>query len=75
MPNITVYLDSRFTARTDSQGNHEFPYVGTGPRLLVLQNETLPLPWVTAGDSGVRLNIEVRSDQRGDFGVVREGSN
>ena len=75
VPNVTVYLDSRFTARTDSQGNYEFPYVGTGPRLLALQNETLPLPWVTAGDSGVRLNIEVRSDQRGDFGVIREGSN
>lgn len=72
-PGVTVYLDNRYTARTDAQGRFDFPFVGTGLRVISVQNDTLPLPWTAPGDGRVKLELLLREDQRVNFGVVRDG--
>ena len=72
-PGVTVYLDNRYAARTDGQGRYEFPFVGTGLRVVTVQTETLPLPWTAPAEGRAKVDIRVREDRQVDFGVVREG--
>jgi hypothetical protein len=57
-PNVTVLLDGRFTARTDSEGRFEFPAVAPGNHVVTVLPDNLPLPWVVS--SGGRFDVQVR---------------
>lgn len=70
---VTVFLDNRYPVRTDAQGRFEFPFVAAGSRMITIQNESLPLPWVAAGDGRTKVEVRVREDQRITLGVVRQG--
>lgn len=71
--NVSVYLDSRYAVRTDAQGRFEFPFVASGAHTISLPNETLPLPWVAAGDGRTPVTVRVREDLPLALGVVRQG--
>lgn len=58
VPNATVFLDNRYAVRTDSQGRFEFPFVASGPRVVSVRNDSLPLPWSVVGQG--QTTIEVR---------------
>ncbi len=71
---VTVYLDNLYTVRTDAQGRFEFPSVAAGRHTVTVLRETLPLPWVPAQDRSVPLDVQVRSTQTVEIGVVRQGN-
>lgn len=72
-PNVTVLLDGRFAARTDSLGNFEFPRVATGSHTLTVVPDNLPLPWfITDADSQRAIQITVRQAARVDIGARRQ---
>jgi hypothetical protein len=70
---VTIFLDGRFAARTDSQGRFEFPFVAPGNRTLTVQDETLPLPWSSGDRAEIRIEVRVRETIRVDIPVVRRG--
>lgn len=70
--NVTVVLDGRYTVRTDSQGNFEFPRVAVGAHEITVVPDNLPLPWsFAAGDERRVLTVRVREDARVDIGARR----
>jgi hypothetical protein len=71
--NVTVLLDGRFAARTDSLGNFEFPRVATGPHTLTVVPDNLPLPWFIDEPGGQRsVDVHVRQATRVDIGARRQ---
>lgn len=56
VPEVEVYLDGGFSARTDKNGYYEFMRVATGSHALTLNLDTVPLPWSVKEDS---LSVEV----------------
>lgn len=70
---VTVYLDNRYTVRTDSQGRFEFPFVAAGAHVITVLNETLPLPWTAASDGRTTVEVRIREDIQLAIGVVRQG--
>lgn len=70
--NVTVLLDGRYTVRTDSQGNFEFPRVAVGVHEVTVVPDNLPLPWsFDAGDDRRVVTVRVREDARVDIGATR----
>ena len=70
--NVTVLLDGRYTVRTDSQGNFEFPRVAVGVHEVSVVPDNLPLPWSFAtGDDRRVVTVRVREDARVDIGARR----
>lgn len=71
--NVTVVLDGNYSVRTDSEGNFEFPRVGTGSHSLEVVADNLPLPWFFDGPAATRrIEIKVRAHERVDFGAIRQ---
>lgn len=68
---VTVYMDNRYAARTDSQGRFEFPFVAAGTHTITVLRETLPLPWVPAQDKPMPVEVLVRDQLRLSIGAVR----
>ena len=68
---VTVYLDNRYAARTDSQGRFVFDFVASGNHTLTVLRETLPLPWVPAQDQAIPVEVRVRDNLRLSIGAVR----
>lgn len=71
---VTVFLDNRYPTRTDAQGRYEFPFVASGSHAITVLRETLPLPWIPAGESTLGVDVPVRGSLRLDIGVVRQGN-
>jgi hypothetical protein len=69
--NVTVLLNGRFSARTDSQGRYEFPAVATGHHVLTVVPDNLPLPWMIAGDGRQVIVVETRRRAVLDIGARR----
>jgi hypothetical protein len=69
--NVTVLLNGRFSARTDSQGRYEFPAVATGHHVLTVVPDNLPLPWMIAGDGRQVIVVETRRRTVLDVGARR----
>ena len=67
--NVTIVLDGRFSARTDSQGRFEFPAVGPGDHVITVVPDNLPLPWSVAGDGRVNVQVHVRDQTQVDIPV------
>lgn len=72
VPNITVVLDRRYVARTDSQGRYEFPAVAAGEHVLEVQTDNIPLPWSPAAREPAKTSIHVRQDTTYDFPLQRD---
>ena len=71
--NVTVLLDGRFAARTDSLGNFEFPLVATGSHTLTVVPDNLPLPWFIDETAAQRsVQVHVRETSRIDVGALRQ---
>ncbi|MFL6593536.1 MAG: carboxypeptidase-like regulatory domain-containing protein [Luteimonas sp.] len=71
--NVTVLLDGRFAARTDSLGNFEFPRVATGRHTLTVIPDNLPLPWFIDEPGGQQpIEVHVRQATRVDIGARRQ---
>jgi hypothetical protein len=70
---VTVYLDGRYAARTDSQGRFEFPFVAPGNRTITVLDETLPLPWSSGDKAQIRVDVRVRETIRIEIPVIRRG--
>lgn len=68
---VTVYLDNRYAARTDSQGGFEFAFVAAGPHTITLLRETLPLPWIPTQDKPMPVEVTMRDQLRLSIGAVR----
>lgn len=73
VPNVEVLLDGRLRTTTDRAGRFAFPMVGTGPHQLTLTLETVPLPWGTATDRSVRVDVPLRGQAEARIPVVRVG--
>lgn len=71
VPGVTVFLDNRYSVRTDDQGRFEFPFVGPGARAVTVRNDTLPLPWTVVDDGQIRLDVRVRETSSLSFPVQR----
>lgn len=69
--NITVVLDGRYSVRTDSAGEFEFPRVAVGPHRLAPQADNLPLPWTFDPSAERVIEVRVRETVRIDFGASR----
>lgn len=72
--NVTVYLDGRYSARTDSLGRYVFPFVAPGSRMVTVVNETLPLPWDVGSRADTRVEVNIRETTRIDIPVERRGA-
>lgn len=71
--NVTVVLDGRFAVRTDSLGNFEFPRVSTGPHVMTVVPDNLPLPWFLDDATAQRtVQVTVRQATRVDIGARRQ---
>ena len=69
--NVTVVLDGRYSTRTDAQGRFEFPAVASGPHVLTVLSDNLPLPWTLANDGRAEIEVPVRGDVNIDIGARR----
>lgn len=70
-PNVTVLLDGRYAARTDSRGNFEFPAVAPGRHHLVVVQDNLPLPWTLKDEGRVEFDVRVRETARVEVGAQK----
>jgi len=61
---VVVYLDRRYEAVTDNQGQFTFTPVVTGPHELSLAVEDLPLPWGLLDETPRSVSVTVR--ERGE---------
>jgi hypothetical protein len=69
--NVTVLLDGRYSVRTDSQGNYEFPAVAAGQHAVVVVADNLPLPWMLSGEGRQVIVVETRRRTVLDVGARR----
>ncbi|WP_374472936.1 hypothetical protein [Arenimonas sp.] len=71
--NVTVLLDGRYSVRTDSQGNFEFPRVAVGAHTIEVVPDNLPLPWFLDEQGDRRaVEVQVRDAARVDIGARRQ---
>jgi hypothetical protein len=68
---VTVLLNGRFSAETDSQGRFEFPYVAAGSHTITVVSDNLPLPWTMPGDGKQTIRISTRDQARLVFGAIK----
>ncbi|HZH42562.1 MAG TPA: carboxypeptidase-like regulatory domain-containing protein [Lysobacter sp.] len=69
--NLTVILDGRWSVRTDSLGNFEFPRVAVGTHTLTVLPDNLPLPWFIDDTAARTVEVRVRDTARADIGARR----
>lgn len=70
--NLTVILDGRWSVRTDSLGNFEFPRVAVGTHTITVLPDDLPLPWYLDDATATRtFEVRVRETTRLDLGARR----
>lgn len=71
--NVTVLLDGRYAARTDSLGGFEFPRVAAGSHRVTVVPDNLPLPWYIDDAAAQRVvQVVVRQAARVDIGARRQ---
>ncbi|ODS62811.1 MAG: hypothetical protein ABS41_06395 [Arenimonas sp. SCN 70-307] len=71
--NVTVILDGRYSVRTDSNGNFEFPRVAVGAHTIEVVPDNLPLPWfIDEGSERRAVEVRVRDSERVDIGARRQ---
>ena len=70
-PNVTVLLDGRYATRTESQGRYEFPLVSSGPHVVGVVPDNLPLPWVAGGNAQRVVTVRTRETATLDVEITR----
>lgn len=71
--NVTVLLDGRYSVRTDSNGNFEFPRVAVGTHEIRVVSDNLPLPWFIDDQLDQRaVEVRIRDTTRVDIGARRQ---
>ncbi|MEI2432299.1 carboxypeptidase-like regulatory domain-containing protein [Lysobacter yananisis] len=68
--NVTVLLDGRWAARTDSSGAFAFARVSVGEHRIQVLADNLPLPW-TLDEAPTAVRVSVRDAARVDIGATR----
>ncbi len=71
VPNIMVVLDGRFSTRTDANGRFDFPFVASGPRVLNVVSDNLPLQWTVANDGRVEAEVHTRDSTEVNIPATR----
>lgn len=66
---VTVVLDGRYVTRTDMQGRYAFAPVAAGRHTLMMQLESVPLPWVPSIQTAQTVWVDVRQTRRLDLGL------
>ena len=66
---VYVYLDDRYQAITDGDGNYKFESVSSGKHAMTLAEEDLPLPWGLLDESVKQVQVDVRKTATLDFGL------
>ena len=69
--NVLVLLDGRFSTRTDGTGHFEFPQVASGPRVISVIQDNLPLPWKVQNDGRKEIVVGVRDTVNVTIGASR----
>ena len=69
--NVTILLDGRFAARTDSQGSFEFSLVAAGRHQLTVIPDNLPLPWALANDGRLEVTVRTRETTLVNLGATK----
>jgi hypothetical protein len=72
VPNVTVVLDRKFSARTDALGRYEFPAVSAGEHLVELVPDAVPLPWSPVEREPAKVRIYIREISIFDFVLQRD---
>lgn len=57
---VEVYVDGREMARTDRDGRFEFMVVRTGPHLLMIRTDSIPLPFEHSREPFRRVDLDPR---------------
>lgn len=71
--NVTIVLDGRYSVRTDSNGQFEFPRVAVGTHRLTVLPDNLPLPWFVEDAAAQRtIEVHVRQATRIDIPAGRQ---
>jgi hypothetical protein len=68
---VTVVLDERQSATTDSDGRYRFALVPAGRHRIRVLLERVALPWGLEDESPREVTVDVRSDGRLDIGLTR----
>ena len=66
---VTVVLDGRYVTRTDAQGRYSFAPVAAGRHSLLIQLESVPLPWTPTSQAAQAVWVDVRQTRRLDLGL------
>jgi hypothetical protein len=59
---LTVFLDGRYPATTDSDGRFVFRGISAGRHTLRLLNENLPLPWTLQEERPLEVSVPLRGE-------------
>ena len=70
---VEVVLDGRYRTTTDREGRFHFPMVGIGRHQLTLTLDSVPLPWGTASDAGMSIDVPLRGEATTEIPVVKVG--
>ncbi len=70
--NVTVMLDGRYAVQTDGQGRFDFTYVATGPHVITVVSDNLPLPWILENNGRTEVKVFTRDFTKVDIGAVQQ---
>jgi hypothetical protein len=69
--NLTVVLDGRFSVQTDAAGRFHFASVASGPHVITVVSDNLPLPWTLVNDGHVQIEVGTRDHTEVDVAARR----
>ncbi len=69
--NVTVLLNGRYAAQTDSQGRYHFEWVAAGNHVLTVISDNLPLPWQLEKDGRSEVKVYTRESTTLDIAATK----
>jgi hypothetical protein len=72
---LTVLLDGRYPALTDSEGRFDFPLVAMGRHTVQVAVEGIPLPWGLIDERPFEVNVGLRTDMLVELPLSRISAN
>lgn len=73
VPGVELFLDGRYRTTTGKDGRFEFTQVTTGKHDLTLNLDTVPLPWGSAREHNVSVDVPLRGWAEAYIPVVKTG--
>lgn len=71
VPGVEIFLDEGHRAMTDPQGRFAFNQVATGKHQLMLNVDSIPLPWGVGSRNSVDVDVPLRSQTHAALPVVK----